>query len=94
MLGFRPNWKGEEMAKRRHAAEQIIAKLREAEVDLAKGMPLVQVCRKLEIHEQTLLPVAEGVWVLEPIGYVPPVEYEEEYNSDHPAAQVGLARVT
>ena len=41
------------MAKRRHTAEQIIAKLREAEVDLAKGMPLVQVCRKLEIHEQT-----------------------------------------
>ncbi len=41
------------MAKRRHTAEQIIAKLREAEVDLAKGMPLAQVCRKLEIHEQT-----------------------------------------
>lgn len=41
------------MAKRRHTAEQIIGKLREAEVDLAKGMPLAGVCRKLEIHEQT-----------------------------------------
>ena len=41
------------MAKRRHTAEQIITKLREAEVDLAKGLPLAQVCRKLEIHEQT-----------------------------------------
>ena len=53
MLRFRPKWKGEEMGKRRHTAEQIIAKLREAEVDLAKGLPLAQVCRKLEIHEQT-----------------------------------------
>ncbi len=35
------------MAKRRHTAEQ------EAEVDLAKGLPLAQVCRELEIHEQT-----------------------------------------
>ena len=41
------------MAKRRHTAEQIIAKLREGEVELAKGMSLAQVCRKLEIHEQT-----------------------------------------
>ena len=41
------------MAKRRHTAEQIITKLREGEVELAKGMSLAQVCRKLEIHEQT-----------------------------------------
>ena len=41
------------MAKRRHTAEQIIGKLREAEVELAKGIPLAGVCRKLEIHEQT-----------------------------------------
>jgi len=41
------------VAKRRHTAEQIIAKLREGEVELAKGMTVGQVCRKLEITEQT-----------------------------------------
>jgi type III secretion system FlhB-like substrate exporter len=37
------------MARKRHTAEQIIAKLREAELALAKGQPLVDVVRKLEI---------------------------------------------
>ena len=41
------------MAKKRHTAEQIIAKLREAEVLLAKGMKMPQVCKKLEVTEQT-----------------------------------------
>ena len=41
------------MPKKRHSAEQIIAKLREAEVDLSKGQPVGAVCRKLEITEQT-----------------------------------------
>jgi transposase-like protein len=41
------------MANRRHTAEQIIAKLREAEVLLAKGTKLPQVCRKLGVTDQT-----------------------------------------
>ncbi len=41
------------MAKRRHTAEQIIAKLREAEVELAKGQPISKVVRKLGITDQT-----------------------------------------
>ena len=41
------------MAKKRFAAEQIIHKLREAEVELARGQTTAQVCRKLEISEQT-----------------------------------------
>ena len=42
------------MAKqKRHSAEQIITKLREAEVELAKGVSIGQVCRKLEISEHT-----------------------------------------
>ena len=41
------------MPKKRFVPEQIIAKLREAEVDLAKGMPLGQVCQKLGVAEQT-----------------------------------------
>ncbi len=41
------------MAKRRHTAEQIISKLREAEILLAKGTKIPQVCRKLGVTEQT-----------------------------------------
>ena len=41
------------MASKRHTAEQIISKLREAEVLLAKGMKIPQVCRKLEVTDQT-----------------------------------------
>ncbi len=41
------------MGGKRPTGEQIIAKLREAEVELAKGQALVDVVRKLEIAEQT-----------------------------------------
>ncbi len=42
------------MAKRkRYGVEQIIRKLREAEVELSKGMKVPLVCRKLAISEQT-----------------------------------------
>ena len=41
------------MAKQRHTAEQIISKLREAEVELAKGLKVPQICKKLEVTEQT-----------------------------------------
>ena len=41
------------MAKRKHTAEQIIGKLREAEVLLAQGQTVAQVSRALAITEQT-----------------------------------------
>ncbi len=41
------------MAKKRQGAEQIIPKLREAEVKLARGLKVPQVCKKLEVTEQT-----------------------------------------
>jgi putative transposase len=41
------------MGRQRHTAEQIIAKLREAEVALARGQSVVHVVRKLGITEQT-----------------------------------------
>ena len=41
------------MARKRHTPEQIIRKLREAEVELAKGLTTADVVRKLEITEQT-----------------------------------------
>jgi transposase-like protein len=41
------------MPKKNFTAEQIISKLREAEVLLSQGQPLGSVCRALEISEQT-----------------------------------------
>ena len=41
------------MSRKRHTPEQIIRKLREAEVELAKGQTTVDVVRKLGITEQT-----------------------------------------
>ena len=41
------------MARKRHTAEDIINKLREAEVGLARGMAVPEVCRKLGVSEQT-----------------------------------------
>ena len=41
------------MAKKRHTAAQIISKLRESEVLLAKGKEMPQVCRKLGVTEHT-----------------------------------------
>ena len=40
------------MARKRFSAEQIVDKLREAEVEIAKGITIGQVCKKLGISEQ------------------------------------------
>ena len=39
--------------KQRHTPEQIIGKLREAEVKLAQGTAIAQVCKDLAITEPT-----------------------------------------
>ena len=41
------------MARNRHTSEQVIGKLREAEVELAKGTPVAQVCKRIGVTEQT-----------------------------------------
>ncbi len=41
------------MARQRHTVEEIINKLREAEVGLARGLAVSEVCRKLGVTEQT-----------------------------------------
>ena len=41
------------MGKKRFTAEQIIIKLREAEVLQSSGLSIVEICRQLEIKEQT-----------------------------------------
>ena len=39
--------------KKRHNAEQIVAKLRQADVELGKGLKVPEVCRQLGVSEQT-----------------------------------------
>jgi hypothetical protein len=39
--------------KQRHTPEQVIGKLREAEVKLAKGTAIAQVCKDLAVTEET-----------------------------------------
>jgi putative transposase len=41
------------MQRKRHSPEQIIRKLREAEVELGGGAAVADVCKKLGIAEQT-----------------------------------------
>jgi putative transposase len=41
------------MAKKKHSTEQIISKLREAEVGLSQGGTVAEVCRCLGVTEQT-----------------------------------------
>jgi len=41
------------MPRKRYTSEQIISKLREAEVELARGKKVAQVCRQLGVTEQT-----------------------------------------
>ena len=41
------------MKKNRHTVDQIIAKLRRADVELGKGKKVPEICRLLEISEQT-----------------------------------------
>ena len=39
--------------KKRHTGQQIVAKLRPADVLIGKGKSITQVCREIEVSEQT-----------------------------------------
>ena len=41
------------MKRKRHRPEQIIEKLRQADVELSQGATVEAVCRRLEVSEQT-----------------------------------------
>ena len=41
------------MSRKRFSAEEIVNKLREAEVHLSKGMTVVQMCKQLGVTDQT-----------------------------------------
>ena len=48
--------------KKRHGAEQIVAKLRQADVELGKGLKVPEVCKQMGVSEQTYLQVEDQVW--------------------------------
>lgn len=39
--------------KKRHSTEQVVAKLRQADIELGKGLKVPEVCRQLDVSEQT-----------------------------------------
>ena len=41
------------MAQKRHSVDQIISKLRRADVELGKGRRVPEVCKSIEVTEQT-----------------------------------------
>ena len=41
------------MKRKKHTPEEIIRKMREAEIQLGSGVTIPEMCRKLEISEQT-----------------------------------------
>ena len=41
------------MRKKRHTAEQIVKKLRTAEIELARGLTVKEACKKIGVTEQT-----------------------------------------
>ena len=41
------------MGAKRYSTEQIIVKLREAEIEMGRGVKVLEVCRKLGLSEQT-----------------------------------------
>ena len=41
------------MSKKKHTAEEIVTKLREADVLLAKGQSIVEACRQIGVSDQT-----------------------------------------
>jgi putative transposase len=45
--------KGDKMPKKANTPEQIINKLRQAEVMLSQGATVAEVCRKIEVIDQT-----------------------------------------
>lgn len=50
---------------RKHKPEEIIGKLREAEIALAKGVTVADTCRRIGVSEQSLLSLAQGAGRLE-----------------------------
>ncbi len=47
--------------KKRHSTEQIVAKLRQADVELGKSLKVPEVCKQLGISESAAADITAGV---------------------------------
>jgi len=54
------------MAQKRHRVDQIISKLRRADVELGKGKKVPEVCKLIGIAEQTYYPWRQKVGDMQP----------------------------
>ena len=54
------------MKQKRHTVNQVIAKLRRADVLLGKGTKVLEVCKQLEFTEQTYYRWRQKVGVMQP----------------------------
>ena len=70
------------MPKKRFTAEQISPKLREAEVEQAKGHTVAQACKKIGVTDQTYYPLAEGIrWSVDGSGQAVEIVREGEHTA-------------
>ena len=67
---------------KKFTAEQIIGKLREAEVELARGKTVLEVVRKLGVTEQTLLLEAGIRWAADGPGQAAEGSREGEHQTE------------
>ena len=51
-----------QISQQRHTVDQIIAKLRRADVLLVKGTNVPELCKQLEITDLNFLPLAVEIW--------------------------------
>ena len=76
------------MPAEKHKPEEIIGKLREVEIVLGQGGTAADACRRIAVSEQTVLPVAQGIWWPE----VRPGSPDEGSGKGEPAAAPGDLR--
>ncbi len=79
------------MKKTRYTPEQIIGKLREAEVVLAKGGTVGQVCKQIGVSEQTLgdeVLKREIFYTLQEAKFIIE-QWRKEYNQIRPHSSLG-----
>ena len=66
----RDSEKGDKMTKKINTPEQIIGKLRQAEIMLNQGATVVEVCKKIEATDQTFYRWRKEFYLIRPKRYL------------------------
>ena len=73
------------MPRKRYSTEQIVTKLRQAEVELGRGLRTPEMCKKLGISEQTYYRWRKeygGLGLIRFGGHLPKGEYDVDHDGD------------